>query len=84
MYRQFGNMLVLAATYISPLGELVKRDQLESLFQRTITFLDQSRDISPTLRKDAEILRKCYAKIFHEELAATSFASQSSDQTMVA
>lgn len=75
-------MLVLAATYISPLGELVDREKLERLFRRTIGFLEQSRDISPTLRTDAEILRKCYAKIFKEDLAATSFLSQSSDQTV--
>jgi hypothetical protein len=37
--RQFGNMLVLSATYISSLKELVEPEQLKRLLARTIWFL---------------------------------------------
>jgi hypothetical protein len=40
--RQFGNMLVLAATYTSHLSQLVDREKLRTLLDRTITFLLQS------------------------------------------
>jgi hypothetical protein len=60
-------MLVLSATYVSPFGELVNRDDLDRLLIRTITFLEKNRSISPTLRKDAEILRRIYFRIFQTE-----------------
>ena len=75
---------MLAATYISPFSELVDRGLLEKLLRRTIGFLEQSRAISPTLRKDAEILRKCYTKIFEMDPPSVSFSSHTSDQTMIA
>lgn len=62
--RQFGNMLVLSATYVSSLQELVEPEQLERLLVRTIGFLVQSENISPTLRADAQILTQIYKKIF--------------------
>lgn len=62
-------MLVLSATYVSPFGELVNRNDLDRLLIRTITFLEKSRSISPTLRKDAEILRRIYFRIFQTEPA---------------
>ncbi|KAJ5873638.1 uncharacterized protein N7473_013197 [Penicillium subrubescens] len=62
--RQFGNMLVLSATYKSHLSELVNRNDLERLLRRTIKFLLQSRYISPTLRTDARILTEIYEGIF--------------------
>ena len=65
-YRQFGNMLVLSATYMSNLSELVDRNILERLLRRTIRFLLQSRYISPSLRADAKILTEIYEKIFSE------------------
>lgn len=77
-------MLVLAATYISPFSELVARDELEKLLRRTIHFLEKSRAISPTLREDAWILRKCYAKIYETDAPPSSFSSQMSDETMIA
>lgn len=64
--RQFGNMLVLSATYMSSLSELVDRNVLERLLKRTIRFLLQSRHISPSLRADALILTEIYEKIFSE------------------
>ncbi|KAF4236882.1 hypothetical protein CNMCM8980_002701 [Aspergillus fumigatiaffinis] len=65
-HAQFGNMLVLSATYMSCLSELVDRDVLEKLLKRTIKFLLQSRYISPSLRADAQILAEIYEKIFGE------------------
>jgi hypothetical protein len=72
-HAQFGNMLVLSATYMSYLSELVNRDVLEKLLKRTIKFLLQSRYISPSLRADARILSEIYEKIFGEP--TTSFSS---------
>ncbi|KAB8253919.1 C6 finger domain protein [Aspergillus pseudonomiae] len=63
-HAQFGNMLVLSATYMSSLSELVDRNELEKLLKRTIDFLLQSRYISPSLRADARILTEIYVKIF--------------------
>ncbi|KAE8421465.1 hypothetical protein BDV36DRAFT_304945 [Aspergillus pseudocaelatus] len=63
-HAQFGNMLVLSATYMSSLSELVDRNELEKLLKRTINFLLQSRYISPSLRADARILTEIYVKIF--------------------
>lgn len=65
IYSQFGNMLVLSATYNSSLSELVERSTLERLLKRTIRFLLRSQNISPTLRADARILTEIYTKIFH-------------------
>ncbi|CAI7595559.1 unnamed protein product [Penicillium discolor] len=62
-HAQFGNMLVLSATYTSSLSELVPRSTLERLLRRTIGFLCD-KNISPTLRADARILSEIYEKIF--------------------
>ncbi|KAK2811343.1 hypothetical protein FQN50_002220 [Emmonsiellopsis sp. PD_5] len=72
-HAQFGNMLVLSATYMSPLSQLVNRDTLKHLLDRTIKFLLQNRHISPSLKKDAEILTLIRRKIF--EPPTTSFSS---------
>ncbi|CAI7640529.1 unnamed protein product [Penicillium glandicola] len=66
-HAQFGNMLVLSATYMSSLKELVEEDQLDRLLSRTIGFLVQSENISPTLRADARILTEIYHKIFDRD-----------------
>ncbi|KAJ5542974.1 hypothetical protein N7461_008977 [Penicillium sp. DV-2018c] len=63
-HAQFGNMLVLSATYMSPLRELVDEELLERLLRRTINFLLQCENVSPTLRADARILTEIYDKIF--------------------
>ncbi|KAJ5471515.1 hypothetical protein N7530_008872 [Penicillium desertorum] len=65
-HAQFGNMLVLSAIFMSSLKELVEPEQLKRLLVRTIGFLIQSENISPTLRADARILTKIYEKIFNE------------------
>ncbi|PGH15145.1 hypothetical protein AJ80_05657 [Polytolypa hystricis UAMH7299] len=72
-HAQFGNMLVLSAAYMSPLSRYMDRDQLRVLFDRTITFLLQSKNISPTLRRDAEILTLVEQKIFESPQLSTSF-----------
>ena len=71
--RQFGNMLVLAATYKSKLAFLVPADQLERLFDRTITFLRSFRPISSTLAQDAVILENLKQVVF--EPPSLSFSS---------
>ncbi|KAL2872284.1 putative C6 finger domain protein [Aspergillus lucknowensis] len=64
-HAQFGNMLVLSTTYMSPhLSEIVDRNVLERLLRRTIVFLLRNRNISPSLRADAKILTDIYVKIF--------------------
>ncbi|KAI1829218.1 transcriptional regulator family: Fungal Specific TF [Penicillium roqueforti] len=65
-HAQFGNMLVLSATFTSSLKELVEPEHLKRLLVRTIGFLIQSENISPTLRADARILTEIYEKIFNE------------------
>jgi hypothetical protein len=72
-HAQFGNMLVLSATYTSHLSQLVDREKLRTLLDRTVKFLLQSRHISPTLCKDAEILTMIRRKIFEQHI--TSFSS---------
>ncbi len=63
-FRQFGNILVLAATYKSTLSYLVSAEQLEHLFNRTIKFLRTLRPISSTLAQDALILESLRQVIF--------------------
>ncbi|KAJ5663586.1 hypothetical protein N7507_004317 [Penicillium longicatenatum] len=65
-HAQFGNMLVLSATYKSSLSDLVDASLLERLLRRTIHFLLRSQHISPTLRADARILTEIYEKIFEK------------------
>ncbi|KGO65745.1 hypothetical protein PEX1_083360 [Penicillium expansum] len=76
-HAQFGNMLVLSATFISSLQELVEPEQLDRLLVRTIGFLIQSENISPTLRADARILTEIYQKIFDRapDLSQASMSS---------
>ena len=55
--RQFGNMLVLAATYQSKhLSWLLAKDDLPALMNRTINFLNSLAPISTTLAEDALLL----------------------------
>ncbi len=73
MIRQFGNILVLAATYKSSLHFLVPAEQLEHLFDRTIKFLRSYHPISSTLAQDALILESLRQVIF--EQPSLSFSS---------
>ncbi|CAG7952149.1 unnamed protein product [Penicillium salamii] len=72
-HAQFGNMLVLSATFMSGLSEMVDPKILERLLKRTIAFLAQSEHISPTLRADARILTEIYEKIFHRAPDMSSY-----------
>ncbi|KAI9675189.1 MAG: hypothetical protein M1829_003549 [Trizodia sp. TS-e1964] len=57
MHAQFGNMVVLNATYRSRfLGHLVERKRLTSLLRKTIKYLGYLAPNSPALRQDGEIL----------------------------
>ena len=56
-HAQFGNMLVLGATYHSKIGKpLVNRERLQYLFERTIKFLRRLAPISKTCDHDSRIL----------------------------
>ncbi|KAI9841557.1 MAG: hypothetical protein M1837_000603 [Sclerophora amabilis] len=56
-HAQFGNLLVLQAAARSPLlSQLVPSDHLNNLLHRTVQFLRNLQDISPTLKCDATIL----------------------------
>lgn len=59
-------MLVLSATHMPSLSELVDRNILERLLKRTIRFLLQNRNISPSLQADALALMDIYKKMFSE------------------
>ncbi|BCR83543.1 fungal specific transcription factor domain-containing protein [Aspergillus chevalieri] len=72
-HAQFGNMLVLSATYVSSLSELVDSNVLKQLLKRTIHFLRQRQHILPSLRADAKILMKVYEEIFSEAPVSISF-----------
>ncbi|MCJ1405752.1 hypothetical protein MMC11_008982 [Xylographa trunciseda] len=71
-HAQFGNMLVLAATYRSHLGKFVDRTNLLRLLDRTITFLSELSSISSTLEKDAETLKYVRRIIATDESGANS------------
>lgn len=80
---QFGNMLVLAATYNTELTSsatgkpLVETNELKRLFDRTIRFLKLSEAISPTLERDAKILEHVRHVLFSNLVSSvnTSFTS---------
>ncbi|KAL2358430.1 hypothetical protein BJ546DRAFT_8738 [Cryomyces antarcticus] len=80
-HAQFGNMLVLAATYRSFLHHLVSKEKLERLLERTITFCRRLTPISAALRIDVSILEQTAkiitGNIFNDEFdprsTATSF-----------
>jgi len=60
--RQFGNMILLAAVYKSPLRHQLEaecelnRMNLSALFYRTMKILDEVAPNSPILRMDLKIL----------------------------
>ncbi|TKA69331.1 hypothetical protein B0A49_08609 [Cryomyces minteri] len=80
-HAQFGNMLVLAATYRSFLHHLVSKEKLERLLERTIMFCRRLTPISAALRIDVSILEQTAkiitGNIFNDEFdprsTATSF-----------
>lgn len=59
--------MVLATTYMSKnLGSLVQKNDLVRLFDRTIKFLRDHRNISATLEQDARILEMIRRVVFSE------------------
>jgi hypothetical protein len=79
--RQFGNILVLAATYKSKsrtLSSLVSAETLSMLFDRTINFLRGLVPLSETLERDAEILEALRETVFDPAAATRSFSSMDS------
>ncbi|OQV07394.1 Fungal Zn2-Cys6 binuclear cluster domain-containing protein [Cladophialophora immunda] len=66
-HAQFGNMLVLYATFTSPhpgLSSLVQEDVLRRLHERTVQILRENEAISPVLAKDLKILEHMRMKVF--------------------
>ncbi|EXJ63224.1 hypothetical protein A1O7_03671 [Cladophialophora yegresii CBS 114405] len=66
-HAQFGNMLVLYATFTSPhpgLSSLVQEDVLRRLHDRTVRILRESEAISPVLAKDLKILEHVRRQVF--------------------
>ena len=78
-HAQFGNMLVLAATFRSELRYLIPEEELLRLLSRTIRFLKYSEAISPTLRQDAKVLSSIKNKLFpHNDNPLYSMSTGSS------
>jgi hypothetical protein len=76
-HAQFGNMLVLAATYVN-LPQYVQKKELMDLLDRTIQFLSELGPISSTLKFDAQVLGEIRSNILsegREPRAAPSFSS---------
>jgi hypothetical protein len=61
-FRQFGNIIILAAVYKSPLHRkllpktTLNRENLSALIYRTMKILDEVAPNSPILRMDLKIL----------------------------
>jgi len=63
--RQFGNMLVLSATYHRDfLKNIIQRDRLQALLLRTISFLRRLIPISPTCSLDCMVLEAIQNTLF--------------------
>ena len=68
--------MVLATTYMSKkLSSLVRKEDLVRLFDRTIKFLRDHRNISATLEQDAKILEIIRRVVFTEGEHRRSFSS---------
>jgi len=81
--RQFGNMLVLSATYTSShpdLSSLVDESTLRRLFERTIKILKDHDNISPVLAKDLKILQHVRNNVFSQSYPPGSAASSFSNR----
>jgi hypothetical protein len=64
-HRQFGNMLVLSATWRTAyLRELIDQERFQTLLDRTICFLRKLSAISPTCQLDCSILEKVQRVLF--------------------
>jgi len=64
-YSQFGNMLVLSATWKTHyLRKLIDQERFQVLLGRTIGFLRKLSAISPTCQLDCSILEKIQRVLF--------------------
>lgn len=76
---QWGNMLVLAATFKDPiLHTMVDESLLRALFARTIRFLRQSATATSSLRIDMHILEGLQHDLFPQDLSKTNSSFSSS------
>ncbi|KAI5364159.1 Putative zn(2)-C6 fungal-type DNA-binding domain-containing protein [Septoria linicola] len=67
-HAQFGNMLVLSAVHNSTyMGTLVPEMRFKGLLERTIKFLRNLSDISPTCSADCGILEKFHNSLFGKD-----------------
>ncbi|KAK4941850.1 hypothetical protein LTR10_018326 [Elasticomyces elasticus] len=80
-HAQFGNMLVLYATYKSPhpaLSSLVDEHTLKRLHDRTVRILRENELISPVLAKDLKILEHVRLRAFGPPTSYPAVSSSSS------
>jgi hypothetical protein len=86
IHRQFGNMLVLSATWRTHyLRKLIDQERFQTLLSRTIGFLRKLSAMSPTCQLDCSILEKIQRVLFgippdekpiyHGEKVSSSFSS---------
>ncbi|KAI9836789.1 MAG: hypothetical protein M1819_000954 [Sarea resinae] len=71
-HAQFGNLLVLSATYDSDLSFMVPREKLMQLLKRTIKFLRPLGRLSPTLKMDTVILEHIESQLFGSSNSVSS------------
>jgi hypothetical protein len=65
IHRQFGNMLVLSATWRTHyLRKLIDQERFQTLLSRTIDFLRKLSAISPTCQLDCSILENIQRVLF--------------------
>jgi hypothetical protein len=65
IHRQFGNMLVLSATWRTHyLRRLIDQERFQTLLSRTIGFLRKLSAISPTCQLDCSVLEKIQRILF--------------------
>ena len=77
MLSQFGNILVLAATYCTPhLRHLVPKEDLIRLIDRTNRFLRMQKNVSDTLEQDARILETVAQTVNGDDVLTSSFSSE--------
>ncbi|KAL8786662.1 MAG: hypothetical protein Q9195_008116 [Heterodermia aff. obscurata] len=77
-HAQFGNILVLSATFKSRslvLSRLITPEKLDRLFERTITFLRRLSPLSESLGRDAKILEALREVVFEVKASGSSFSS---------
>lgn len=72
-------MLILSAAYNSYLRPCIDGNQLKGLFARTIDFLGKSADISPSLKRDMQQLKRLEAQLFPRPAPGMNSSFSSAD-----